>query len=786
VTERIPVTWLAAFFHRRGDLHARLDGRTSGEEGIRAQRALQQSYKASDEARAHYIIERPVALTVTLAGRALLIGGRVDGCDTTTRPVLVEEFKTTRADHALAHRQNRDEHWAQARLYGALLAREGIGTEGFLLRLCYCHPDTLAVTRYEEAATADALEDFLQATLAAFEAWLARQARHVAARDARLAELAFPYGGFRPHQRAMARRAYQALRDRERLLLEAPTGSGKTAAMLYPAVKALASAGYRRVFFLTSRTTGALAARDALQRMDVKADWLRHIVISARERTCFSPCEPASCPFGIGYYDRVRDAVIALLDRHAMTPAAIAEVARAHQVCPFELSLDAALWSDVVIGDYNYLFDPGVRLQRFAGERDAAVLVDEAHQLAPRVRDMLSLGLSRSEVRDAQAESPPASIARRIRAIDRQLLALARGRSGELAIDRPEALLRAVARFCESVFESGLPLEPWPATLALLFNATRWLRADPLDAPERWLFLLHAGAGGAHETRIERVCLDPGPWINDRLGEYGGHVRFSGTVSPMPLYQLMHGMPEAPAARAGNPFESGQLKVLLVDDVSTFYQARAASLARLVELVSVIASARGGHYLVAFPSFAYQRQFAMAWQAAHPAVPLVIQTPGMTETERDGFLAAFAPTAPDCLGLVVLGGVFGESVDFAGARLAGVICVGVGLPPPTLARAALAAHFDARGADGRAIAYQQPAMVKVLQMAGRLLRGPEDRGVLCLIDQRFTEPAYQQFFPSHWQPERTRAAGVAAKLANFWQESAGLPRLRASEQETSK
>jgi Rad3-related DNA helicase len=818
VNERLSVTWLAAFFHRRGDLHAGVDGWTRGEEGIRVQRVLQQERLAAavESGGVGYQRERNVSLAVPIVGRDWLITGRIDGCDLEATPLLIEEFKTTRTDPQRAHAQNRDEHWAQTRLYAGMLRREGLGERGFLLRLCYCHPDTLAVTRFEEELSAADAERFLADTLADLETWIVRQHAHEAARDARLSELGFPYAQFRPHQRAIAHRVYRAIREREGLLLEAPTGSGKTAATLYPVMRALGAGACRRVFFLTSRNTGARAAHDALDRMDPDAAWLRRIRISARDTVCIqddgAPCEGRTCPRAIGYYDRARAAVLALLARCDMTPATIGQIAAEHRVCPHELALDAALWSDVVIGDYNYVFDPSVRLQRFAGETDSAVLIDEAHQLVPRVRDMLSVSLARSEIHAALTEDPPEPLARRLRGIDRQFLALLRATAeaadeapqrslpgapalgAERLIEAPTGLLRALERFCDAVFDGGVALESWPATLALFFNASRWLREIGEVEQDGWIHRLATEGGGPasgskREARIDRDCLEPSTWIAARLGEYGGHVRFSGTVSPLPLYQLLHGLVDAPAERGGNPFRSEQLEVLLVGDLPTYLQARSRTLERLVALVHDVVAARSGHYLVAFPSFEYLRQFAAAFAAGHPEWALAVQSPGMSEAEREAFLAGFRDAARPRIGLVVLGGVFGESVDFADACLAGVICVGLGLPPPSLARDAIALHFDRRGADGRTIAYLQPAMVKVVQMAGRLLRGPDDRGVLCLVDPRFADPDCRQFFPSHWRPVRIRAADVAAALANFWQanvwqERAGFPRLRATEQET--
>lgn len=772
---------LAEFIHRRGDLHARLDGRTRADEGIQAQRKLQQGRAAG------YQRERAVKLETTMAGVAVTVSGRIDGCELDGDEMLVEEFKTTRAEAHLAHAHAAAVHWAQALLYAGLLVRELDDHRQVRLRLLYCHPDTLATEVFERVESAAAAAQFLDHTLHSYGEWLQQQQAHERRRDGYLQTLAFPFASFRPFQRAVARRVFRALRDREHLLLEAPTGSGKTAAALFPAVRALEASGYRRVLFLTSRTTGAMAARDAAARMDRDGAYLRHIVLTAKDKACFlpgTPCEPDACPYARGYYDRARDAVVDLLNRRAIGPDAVAAVAEAHQVCPFELSLDASVWCDVVVGDYNYVFDPVVRLQRFAGDADAALLVDEAHQLAPRVRDMLSLTITRGEVKDALAEPLPEALARPLRSLDRALGAVrrglgdhpreprgdargdARGDDQEVVIERPEKLLRAMQRCTEALAAGDYPLEPLPATRAVMFNCSRWVRSEAWYHPERFLHLAQADGRG---VLVRLACIDPGPYIRERLAEYGGHVRFSGTVSPLALYARLHGEPDAPAERAGNPFSAEQLRVLLVDDVSTYLRQRQHSLARLVTLVAAVIESRPGHYLVALPSFDYLAMAAGAFEQRYPEHAVARQTPAMTDAARAEFLAGFDARAAPRLGFVVLGGAFGESVDFSAARLSGIVCVGVGLPPPSATGRALARHFELQGVDGKAVAYHQPAMVKVLQMAGRLLRSPTDRGVLCLVDARFRAPEYQQFFPDHWQPQVVKADQVSAALANFWQ-----------------
>jgi DNA excision repair protein ERCC-2 len=778
MNKRFAVGTLAEFVHRRGDLHARLDGRTRATEGIKVQRTLQRDKPES------YQCERSVSMEREIAGSACTIGGRIDGCDPGAR--LIEEYKTTRADVDRAHAHHASAHWAQAQLYGALLSAELNEDPSLIwsLRLVYCHPDTLAIRTFERRQSGAELAAFVDATVCWLDDWLNVQRQHEVARDRALTGLKFPHDDYRPHQHALARRAYQALRDKEHLLLEAPTGSGKTIGLLYPAVKVLASTDHEKIFFLTSRNTGAKAAVAGCAQLDPKQSFLRYVQLVNKEQSCpvqGMPCDPARCQYANGYFDRIHGAVAELLERRAMAPETVRSVAEVHQVCPFELSLDAATWADVLIGDYNYVFDPVVHLQRFAANPAIALLVDESHQLSARAREMLSLTLSRSSVRKALREPLPANLRGRVRAVDRNLVKLKRQlpAGDEQVVAKPDALLRAIGRLVEELASSEIALDGFPDARELLLDCFRWARSEAWYDEARCCYF---AAAEGREVTLKRVHLDPGAYLQGVLNGFGGHIRFSGTVSPLALYQRLHGVDDGPAERAGNPFAAEQLDVLIVDDVPTYWRARDRSLGALVALVRQVVAAHPGNYLVALPSFAYLANVASALldsssEEAQPQLNVIAQSPGMSLDARAEFIGRFDTGSAQTIGLVVMGGVFAESVDFE--SVAGVICVGVGLPPPDLERKTLEGYFNAQGDDGHAVAFQQPAMTKILQMAGRLLRDPDDRGVLCLIDGRFKDPAYQRFFPSHWQPEVLAADQVPQHLDKFWRGAAGSPRLRA-------
>ena len=766
----VAIRWLAEMAHRQGDLYPyrgsqQLRVATHAHEGLATQRRMQRNRPAG------YRIEHPVRQRVAVGGITFELRGRVDGAALDTDPALIEEFKTTRTDVATVYAHDGAVHWAQAQLYAALLAREHPQIPRWRLRLLYCHPDSDASRIYERMAGPEELETFLGQTLTRLRP--EAQRRHEQARNAWLAERPFPFARYRPHQRAVARRCYQALQHKESLLIEAPTGSGKTMAMIYASLKSLAAQGVGKVFFLTSRSTGARAARATLDTIDAGREHLRHVTITAKEKACIvagMPCSAEHCRYARAYYDKRDAAVAALLAHRASDSELVERVARQYEVCPFELSLDAAVWSDVVICDYNYVFDPVVRLQRFMADDEIDLLVDEAHQLGSRAMDMLSVRLERTVYKAALAECSGGGIARRVKAVDRALLALRRhyGENVETVIDQPLPLNRAIGRLLEEMHATEVDLVRLPLLRGAVFEASRWLRAENWRSPGAFEYLLDTREGG---IAVRSQCLDPSAHIRDTFARYRGNIRFSGTLSPLEFYNQLHGLDESPCERAASPFDERQLAVLLVRDINTYFREREASIGKLVGAVHAVTSANPGRYLVAFPSYAYLNRFAGAARERFPDSSLLCQTPNMTHADQNAFLGALHDNSGPLLAAVVLGGVFAESVDLAEVPLAGVIAVGVGMPPPDLARNRQRRYFDKKTGNGQKVAFLQPAMTRIVQAAGRLLRSPDQRGVICLIDPRFEFPQYRQFFPSHWRPRIVPSGELGKAVENFWKGS---------------
>ena len=768
----LAVRQLAQLTCRSGDIHFRYDDSAESHEGIALQKRLQRDRPPS------YQREATVKGVWRNGDVELELSGRADGWD--AQQHLVEEFKTTRADPERLFTHLGPVHLGQLKLYAALFARTDPHQARWNLNLVYGNPDSGAITPYTMDASADELEAFLQRCCARLAARLVDLHAHRARRDALLARLQFPFPRFRSAQRALSAEVYRTVRDGAALLFEAPTGSGKTVGALFPSLIAMGEGNVDRVVYLSSRTTGQASAEAGMHVLNTDAV-LRRVTVTAKAKICFMPepvCDPAICRYAKGFYDRSDAAVKELLAIGTMTRAAIETVARKHEICPFELSLEAAVWADVVICDYNYVFDPVVRLKRLAGVTGdrIALLIDEAHQLGDRVRDALSTVFSRSVLRRARAVLSAGPSARRAAALDRRLTELRRDLvrqrgvdrdAFECRIDRPDALLRAADSLLESLAGTHAQIQGEPEATELTFALLRLTRVAGWFDAERFAIFLR---GTGRDIELDLRCIDASAAIADTLNDYRAHVRFSATLSPFELTARAHGQPDARTLRLPSPFPPERLGVFVVQDVSTLYRRRGATLAALVRVLQTLTASRRGNYLIALPSFDYLDLVADAYAAAHPLQSTVRQTRGMSDAARTDFIAAFREshaTDRPIVAFAVLGGVFTESIDLPDGALVGIAVIGIGLPPPSLERDAMAQLIEAPF--GRMLAYEQPALTRVVQAAGRLIRRDSDRGVVCLIDARYLAREYRVYLPAHWRPIRTTSARLATALDGFWQ-----------------
>ena len=770
----LSVRQLVVFLLQTGSIDSRFSGFDRAAEGARIHRRLQRAEGKGYDAEVYLKQE------YTVKGVEYLIDGRADGIFTEDGLVTVDEIKTVTVPLEEITEDMQPVHWAQGQVYAAIYARQQ-DLEAIRVRLTYFQVDEEKIVRFSRRFTAKELDAFVEDLLTRYAPWAKRARSWQEQRTGSLQALRFPFSEYRAGPRAMAAGVYRTLRDGQRLLCQAPTGIGKTMSTLFPALKAMGEGCDGRIFYLTARSTTRAAAEGALARLRENQPELRlkSITLTAKDKVCLlekRECTPEACPYARGYYDRLRDALWQALDEDDFTRAKLEELARRFTLCPFEFGLDVSLWCDVIVGDYNYLFDPVVNLKRFfeAGG-DHLFLVDEAHNLPDRARDMHSAGLCKSEVFRCvkllgKGRGKLKTALNRLNRAFIDLRHQCEEEPGHTFFSAP-----ALTEFDRCVSRVTGPMEEWleehregeahDTMLDLYFELRQYLRAA------EWYddhFVTQVSAGGS-EVRVWQLCLDPSAFVDASLSKGRGAVLFSATLSPAGYFKDILGCTEAKTAALPSPFDSARLGLFCAADVSTRYKDRAQSLEAIARYLHAMAAGQKGNYIAFFPSYSYLAQVREVFCRLFPEVETLVQEAGMDDSAREDFLARFTPAAA-LLGFGVLGGVFGEGVDLVGRRLIGAAIVGVGLPQVGPRQEMLRRYFDQTRGDGFDYAYRFPGFNKVLQAAGRVIRTAEDKGVVLLIDDRFAAAGYRQLFPEQWRhcrylygPEE-----LAEQLSAFW------------------
>lgn len=756
---RVAVRALCDFTARQGDLDHRFTPAPSAREGIaghaRVARRRGEGYEAE--------------LPLSACFEGLRVSGRADGFDPAAN--RLEEVKTHRGRLERMADNQRALHWAQVSVYGALLCAER-GLASLTLALVYLDITTGRETVLTREASADELQAFFATQCRRFLAWAAQEARHRERRDEALGELAFPHDRFRPGQRDLAESVYKAASTGRCLLVQAPTGIGKTLGTLFPLLKAMPRQGLDRVAFLTMKTPGRRLALDALAVLGggagaAEARPLRVLELTARDKACEYPdraCHGEACPLAAGFYDRLPAARQAAVARGWLDREALREVALDHGVCPYYLGQELARWCDVVVGDVNHWFDANALLHGLAQANGwrLGLLVDEAHNLVERARGMYSAELDQRRLARLRREAPGA-LARPLGRLARQWQALVReagmgeagepGRPAYRVLDGlPEGMVTALQGVASAITEH-LGEHPDQASLALqelLFEALAFTRLAESFGEHSLCDLARHGRGRAV---LGLRNLVPADFLAPRFAAARSAVLFSATLSPAHYHRDLLGLPAATVwHEVASPFAAEQLEVRIRADISTRLRDREASLAPIVAELAGQYRRRPGHYLAFFSSFAYLEAARARLQEAHPEIPVRTQTRGMREEARDAFLAGFAPGGQG-IGFAVLGGAFAEGIDLPGERLIGAFIATLGLPPFDPFNEALKARLAARFGRGDDYAYRIPGLIKVVQAAGRVIRGPGDEGTVVLMDDRFARREVRARLPGWWAME---------------------------------
>ncbi|MHB9155242.1 MAG: ATP-dependent DNA helicase [Endomicrobiales bacterium] len=785
---------------RTGDLVSGFTFGVRASDGIRFHQALQKANRERYAGEAEYLSEVPLSLAVETEELVLEVGGRVDGIVLSEGGVTIEEIKTTAEDLDAFTEETNPLHWAQARCYAHLYAAAH-GGEKLLVRLTYFQVDTRRTRSFEKLFSAVELREFFDRLVEKYLGWAKTLRDWAEVRDRSIRALEFPYPAYRVGQREFAVEVYKAIRDGKRIFAQAPTGTGKTMAALFPAVKSAGEGHTAKLFYLTAKTSTRAIAEKAFDAMRARGLRFKTVTITAKEKTCFSPgaaCGPEECPFAKGYYDRVGEALQEIFARDALTRPAVEDCARAHRLCPFEFSLDLSLWMDGIICDYNYVFDPRVYLRRFFEDDGEAgspgnytFLIDEAHNLVDRSREMFSAALGKEAVlglkqalkggrkkrapglkklHDALEEVNDWFI--EARKTCEPLERYGRAEGFRVQKEAPEGLylpLREFLRAAEKLLAARAEYPFREALLQQYFEVHRFLRTSE-DYDERYVTWFERRG---NDVIAKLFCIDPSSLLASALKRGNAAAFFSATLAPLEYFnKVLGGDEDSPRLRLPSPFPKENLLVLLDDRVSTTYRERPFTYGRVSEGIASLAGGKTGNYLVFFPSYAYMKEVCRLFREQNPHLDVVAQKEGMTEAEREGFLERFAGGRDKTLvGFAVMGGIFGEGIDLIGDRLSGVVIVGVGLPQISLERDIIQEYYRETLGLGFEYAYVFPGMNKVLQAVGRLIRSETDRGAALLLDERFARPLYRSLMPPEWLPlEKMRGSAHAAQvIKDFWE-----------------
>jgi Rad3-related DNA helicase len=777
--EKISVRNLVEFILKKGSIDVGKNSEHTALEGARIHRKLQKA------AGADYQAEVTLKYVTKVGQRDFQVEGRADGIFKEGPLTVVDEIKTSETPFELLDAATLDLFFYQAMVYAYIYGVQNKVSE-MIVQVTYYQTTEKTISKTRRQFTLAELTTFFNQLLKDYEKWLLFKEKWRVIRNTSLKELTFPYGEFRPGQRELASVVYKTIINHKQLLTEAPTGTGKTISTIFPALKALGEGLGDRLFYLTAKTITRQVAEDALKAVSEKSARTKAVTLTAKDKICFLEkrnCTPEHCPFANGYYDRINEALWDLLNHEDLFTRPVLETyARKHTVCPFELSLDVSLWCDVVVGDYNYLFDPTVYLRRFFDEdnEDYIFLIDEAHNLVNRSKEMYSAELTKSSGEQVAQKVPKTfkKFHRRLNKITKEFQQIEQTakESGwtyhhqQATSDTLLQLLYSWSECCQEWLAEN-PQNEWQELVLTYFFAVQRFTKMSERYDDHYETLIEIKNG---DVTVKLFCIDPADFLQESFSKGIASVIFSATLSPSDYYKrVLTGSKTSLSFQIASPFEKAKQLVAIDATIQTTYRQRAQNIDRIVGAIKEVTASQTGNYFVFFPSFQFLDDVAARFLALYPNEHVVVQGTHLTEEERVLFLKQFVehPTTT-VLGFCVLGGVFSEGIDLAGTRLIGSIIVGVGLPQMNHEQELIKDYFNNQGQNGFSYAYQLPGMNKVLQAAGRVIRGAHDKGIIYLIDERFLQGRYEQLLPQHWRPYQVvRSAASIQKLADdFWQE----------------
>lgn len=771
---RLSVHQLVDFLLRTGDLDNRIYNKDTMAAGT--QLHLQYQKKQSGDYQSEYFLSH----TYETDDHMITLEGRADGIIEENGKVIVEEVKTTIADLNIYADANERWHVMQAACYGHMYAYEE-GFEKIEVRLIYISQVDNKIIYRKHQFLINELEQEILGLLAEYLSFYRLIEDLKQKRNGSLKNLSFPFVKFREGQRELAKYVFGIARNGGQLFVEAPTGIGKTISVLYPAVLSLEKEHNEKIFYVTAKNSGSESAVKACDLLLEKGANISYLVITAKEKISFMPkasCNPDECPFAIGYYDKIRTVLYESLSKyHKFDRETILKIAQEYQICPFELQLDLASYVDIVICDYNYVFDPLVYLKRFFDfdSSQTLLLVDEAHNLVDRSKEMYTAFLhleTYQKVKKSKVTTKEPKIQKAINKLGKQLQTLMKEWSETTLIPLANDLIINLNKFIVEgqTFMKDKPEKVNDEFKDFFFEANRFLKIFEFMNDKFCSYIDKDIRKGAVVIR----CLDSSAIIQNLIRPLKGVIYFTATFSPINYFlKSLGGNENTPFLRLQSPFPVDNLCLIVAPKISTKFKKRVDSLTEVADYIRFLVTSKIGNYLIFFPSYKYLGEVAEYFKEEE-AFNLLIQESKMTNLQQEQFLACFQekPTRTT-VGFAVLGGAFNEGIDLVEDRLIGLAIIGVGLPQLSFERNLMKDYFNTLDLDGYLYSYAYPGMNKVMQAVGRLIRSETDRGVALLIDDRYLERRYREMFKNEWQNYEVALSkeDLSDVIKQFWLKS---------------
>ena len=803
----ISVRSLVEFILRSGNIDNRRAAASDNamQEGSRIHRMIQRRMGPE------YQAETGLRYTYNAGEYEIVVEGRADGIITESAAVpendslvqkptvTIDEIKGTFQDLKKL-KGPVPVHLAQAKCYAYIYAEQKKLPE-IRVRMTYCHIETEQIRYFHYDFTFEELQEWFLEVMEQYRKWADYSFKWQKVRQESIKALQFPYA-YREGQKELATYVYRTIYHKRKLFIEAPTGVGKTISTVFPAVKAMGEGLCERIFYLTAKTITRTVADNTFALLREHGLKCKSVVLTAKDKICFmeeTECNPEYCPYARGHYDRVNDAMFDLLTHEDVyNREKIEEYAKKHRVCPFEMCLDMSLFSDAVICDYNYLFDPHVYLRRFFSEGtqgEYIFLIDEAHNLVERGRDMYSATLCKEDFLALKrtVKAYDERIAQNLDKCNRELLALKRECENYRIEEFIDPFVRALTRL-GAAFEDYLEEhEDSPVRKDILefyFEVSHFLEMYEL-VDESYVTYSELESDGSFILKL--FCVNPAKNLRECMMRGRSTILFSATLLPIGYYKRLLGAEEGDyEVYARSVFRPEKLGLYIGRDVTSKYTRRSdEEYYRIASYINEVIQKRHGNYMLFFPSHAFLRQvydIYIHYFNADGGVECIVQEDYMNEQAREDFLNRFTGNEECDLnalihmdieieeekslaGFCVLGGIFSEGIDLKNDSLIGAVIIGTGLPQVCNEREILKQYFDSWGENGFDYAYRYPGMNKVLQAAGRVIRTVDDFGIVSLLDERFLTPAYQRLFPREWENyEIVTVDQIGHKVERFWDE----------------